>query len=102
MAAREKLPFGFAFLSMLYCFCWFWMHPYYDFMSAELDVYVGNLLFILLHALIVVPMLLNRYDFPAYGLEMLIAGGAVTIVAANAAKYWFRTAYGAEAVWFSF
>jgi uncharacterized membrane protein YuzA (DUF378 family) len=47
-------------------------------------------------------MLLNRYDFPAYGLEMLIAGGAVTIVAANAAKYWFRTAYGAEAVWFSF
>lgn len=102
MAAREKLPFGFVFLSMLYCFCWFWMHPYYDFGSAELEVYVGNLLFILLHALIVVPMLLNRYDFPAYGLEMLIAGGAVTLVAANAAKYWFRTAYGAEAVWFSF
>lgn len=102
MAAREKLPFGFAFLSMLYCFCWFWMHPYYDFGSAELEVYVGNLLFIFLHALIVVPMLLNRYDFPAYGLEMLIAGGAVTLVAANAAKYWFRTAYGAEAVWFSF
>lgn len=102
MATREKLPFGFAFLSMLYCFCWFWMHPYYDFMSAELHVYVGNLLFILLHALIAVPMLLNRYDFPLYGLEMLIAGGAVTIVAANAAKYWFRTAYGAEAVWFSF
>ena len=69
MAAREKLPFGFAFLSMLYCFCWFWMHPYYDFGSAELDVYVGNLLFILLHALIVVPMLLNGYDFPAYGAD---------------------------------
>lgn len=102
MAAREKLPFGFVFLSMLYCFCWFWMHPYYDFGSAELEVYVGNLLFIFFHALIVVPMLLNRYDFPAYGLEMLIAGGAVTLVAANAAKYWFRTAYGAEAVWFSF
>lgn len=102
MAAREKLPFGFAFLSMLHCFCWFWMHPYYDFMSAELHVYIGNLLFIFLHALIVVPMLLNRYDFPAYGLERLIAGGAVTLVAANAAKYWFRTACGAEAVWFSF
>lgn len=102
MAAKEKLPFGFVFLSMLGCFFWFWMFPYYDFMSAELHVYVGNLLFIFLHALPVVPMLLNCYDFPPYGLDLLIAGGGVTILAANAAKYWFRTAYGAEAVWFCF
>ena len=102
MAAKEKLPFGFVFFSILSCIFWFWMFPYYDFMSAELHVYVGNLLFIFLHVLMVVPMLLNCYDFPAYGLDMLIAGGAVTILAANAAKYWFRTAYGAEAIWFCF
>ena len=63
MAAKEKLPFGFVFLSILSCIFWFWMFPYYDFMSAEFHFYVGNLLFIFLHVLTVVPMLLNCYDF---------------------------------------